>query len=164
MFTVAGSFTVALGREMDLRKRKHTSEFSHAAVFCVQLLFSVEVVRLSSLVCTAGSSSPSLEEPLLAPSQSEDPAESLPTSYSEYDSSARAMVPHSINRYNWEELWRSLIAGCVQSCAEAWSKSCLSATAKASTHRTALNLKFLCRDIACLPFQHASAQRCFVTR
>lgn len=64
----------------------------------------------------------SLEEPLLAPSQSDVDSDALPTSSSGHENSERAIVPRSINKYDWEQLWRALIQGCVQSCANAWSK------------------------------------------
>ena len=77
-------------------------------------------MRLHIKHMSSGSSS--LEEPLLAPSQSDIDSETLPTSYSGHENSERAIVPRSINKYDWEELWRSLVHGCVQSCANAWSK------------------------------------------
>ena len=63
-----------------------------------------------------------MEEPLLAPSQSDVDSEALPASYSDHENSQCAIVPHSINRYDWEELLRALVYGCVQSCANIWSK------------------------------------------
>ncbi|KAL3144462.1 hypothetical protein ABBQ32_004205 [Trebouxia sp. C0010 RCD-2024] len=70
----------------------------------------------------------SLEEPLLAPSQSDVDSDALPTSSSGHENSERAIVPRSINKYDWEQLWRALIQGCVQSCANAWNTvvTCLS--------------------------------------
>ena len=69
----------------------------------------------------------------MAPSQSEVAEEALANSYDDSTNSERAIVLHSINKYDWEELWRSLVAGCVQSCANAWSKI-LGTLHKASPH------------------------------
>lgn len=76
--------------------------------------------RASEWSTVAGDTS--LEEPLLAPSQSDVDSDALPTSSIGHENSERAIVPRSINKYDWEQLWRALIQGCVQSCASVWSK------------------------------------------
>ena len=54
-------------------------------------------------------------------SQQED-AEPTSSSYTGHDKSGRAIVPHSINHFDWEALLRALIAGCVQSWTAIWSE------------------------------------------
>ena len=72
-------------------------------------------------VVKRASGTSSLEEPLLSPEQN-DLSQPTTSSHNEEDT-RRAIVPHSINKYDWEDLWRSLVAGCVQTCTTAWRKA-----------------------------------------
>lgn len=71
------------------------------------------------------STSGRLEEPLLAPEDRSDDYDSASHSaggksargrpYRGHERSDRALVPHSVNRINWEELWRVLWGNCCSS-------------------------------------------------
>ena len=69
-----------------------------------------------------GSGTSSLETPLLAPEQADLDLPSASSHEAEQEDINRAIVPRSINKYDWEQLWRSLVTGCVQTCTSAWSE------------------------------------------
>lgn len=64
---------------------------------------------VSGVPCT-GDESEELEEPLLG--HGEDSTSSPEAQPGSQQGGSRALVPHSINRINWEELWRVLWGNC----------------------------------------------------
>jgi len=77
--------------------------------------WETNISRFQTILCSTEDDSEELKEPLLG-----DDADSTRTSEAhsqQHDSQmggSRALVPHSINRLNWEELWRVLWGNCCE--------------------------------------------------
>ena len=92
-----------------------------------------------SIFAAGENGSPDLQQPLL---QSEDSHQAQQSAQSKQSSRSNALVPHSINKIDWEDLWQTVIANCSEGFQCIWSES------SQNPHVSQINLSItlMCRE------------------